>query len=222
MKTYKIHIIRHGITQGNLDGRYIGVTDVPLCDEGINELEQLSNNYEYPFVDKVYSSPLTRCLSTAQIIYPDTQLEKVNDLIEYNFGVFEGRSIHELKHDAVFLDWFNSKMAKTPPQGEEKENFDLRCDNAFLYVLKDMMKNKYYNAAIITHGGVIMSLLSRHGLPRYSSSELFVANGRGYSISCTAQLWGMGEVFEIYETIPFGDDQTHNVKGYDFRAVKNK
>ncbi len=34
MKTYKLHLIRHGLTQGNLDGLYVGGgTDMPLCEE---------------------------------------------------------------------------------------------------------------------------------------------------------------------------------------------
>ena len=35
MKTFKLHLIRHGVTAGNLQGLYIGSgTDIPLCDEG--------------------------------------------------------------------------------------------------------------------------------------------------------------------------------------------
>ena len=42
MKYYKLHLIRHGLTQGNLDGRYIGSgTDLPLCAEGRAQLEEL-------------------------------------------------------------------------------------------------------------------------------------------------------------------------------------
>ena len=43
MKYYKLHLIRHGLTQGNLDGRYIGSgTDLPLCAEGRAQLEELT------------------------------------------------------------------------------------------------------------------------------------------------------------------------------------
>ena len=34
MVTYKLHFIRHGMTDGNRTGRYVGRTDVPLCQEG--------------------------------------------------------------------------------------------------------------------------------------------------------------------------------------------
>ena len=43
MKTFKLHLIRHGITAGNLQGLYIGSgTDIPLCDEGRAQLADLS------------------------------------------------------------------------------------------------------------------------------------------------------------------------------------
>ena len=42
MKTFKLHLIRHGMTAGNLQGLYIGSgTDIPLCDEGRAQLKEL-------------------------------------------------------------------------------------------------------------------------------------------------------------------------------------
>ena len=59
MKTFKLHLIRHGITAGNLQGLYIGSgTDLPLCDEGRAQLADLKERFAYPQVDTVFSSPL--------------------------------------------------------------------------------------------------------------------------------------------------------------------
>ena len=59
MKTFKLHLIRHGLTAGNLQGLYIGSgTDIPLCDEGRAQLAELKERFEYPQVDTVFSSPL--------------------------------------------------------------------------------------------------------------------------------------------------------------------
>ena len=45
MKTFKLHLIRHGMTAGNLQGLYIGSgTDLPLCDEGRAQLAELKEN----------------------------------------------------------------------------------------------------------------------------------------------------------------------------------
>ena len=66
MQYYKLHLIRHGLTAGNLDGRYIGSgTDLPLCDEGRAQLAELKGQCPYPQVPLVFTSPLRRATETA-------------------------------------------------------------------------------------------------------------------------------------------------------------
>ena len=48
MKSYKIHLIRHGLAEGYEEGRYLGITDAPLSERGKKEIEYLSENREYP------------------------------------------------------------------------------------------------------------------------------------------------------------------------------
>ena len=56
MKTYKIHLIRHGATDANILGKYIGSrTDTPLSPEGLTELQMLKQSIEYPEISKLYS-----------------------------------------------------------------------------------------------------------------------------------------------------------------------
>lgn len=58
MKTFKLHLIRHGMTAGNLQGLYIGSgTDLPLCDEGRAQLAELKERFVYPQVDTVSPPP---------------------------------------------------------------------------------------------------------------------------------------------------------------------
>ena len=46
MKTFKLHLIRHGMTAGNLQGLYIGSgTDIPLCEEGRAQLKELKERF---------------------------------------------------------------------------------------------------------------------------------------------------------------------------------
>ena len=60
----KIYLIRHGKTQGNLSGKYIGArTDEPLCQEGIRELE----GKNYPKAELLFVSPMKRCRQTGEI-----------------------------------------------------------------------------------------------------------------------------------------------------------
>ncbi|MEG0614429.1 MAG: phosphoglycerate mutase family protein, partial [Oscillospiraceae bacterium] len=48
MKGYRLSILRHGHTSANNDGRYIGSTDLPLSDEGREELVNKFNVSDYP------------------------------------------------------------------------------------------------------------------------------------------------------------------------------
>ena len=60
MKTFKLHLIRHGVTAGNLQGLYIGSgTDIPLCDEGRAQLAELKERFEYPQVHFLPPMPLS-------------------------------------------------------------------------------------------------------------------------------------------------------------------
>ena len=54
MKGYRISLIRHGRTEANDKGIYIGRTDYPLSQKGISELYNKLDEFEYPHVGKVY------------------------------------------------------------------------------------------------------------------------------------------------------------------------
>ena len=73
MKSYYIQLIRNGLTEGNVSGKYVGHIDEPLSREGIAQIEQMKSDYKYPPVDAVFASPLSRCTQTAKIIYPNCE-----------------------------------------------------------------------------------------------------------------------------------------------------
>ena len=75
MKGYRISVIRHGRTAANDKGIYIGRTDFPLSDKGAAELAGKMDEFRYPNVARVYSSPLRRCTETAEILFPDVQIQ---------------------------------------------------------------------------------------------------------------------------------------------------
>ncbi|RPF48078.1 alpha-ribazole phosphatase [Hydrogenoanaerobacterium saccharovorans] len=204
MITYKIHFIRHGITEGNLKGLYVGRTDTPLCDDGRKKLLDLKENCGYPDIQKLYVSPLTRCRETAEIIYPDSFTEIVQNFTEYDFGAFEGKAISELKTDPAFNAWIDSGMKTPPPGGESSTDLEQRISDALEYVFENMMKNKLTSVGVITHGGVIMTLMAKYAYPkREKPYDWIVPNGTGFTILMTPQMWMRDEGFEVYEPIPY-------------------
>ena len=134
MKTFKLHLIRHGMTAGNLQGLYIGSgTDIPLCDEGRAQLKELKERFEYPQVDTVFSSPLVRAVETANILFPNAGHQfTVHDLREAGFGVFENRPVKDLVKEEDFKKWITPGSGFVPEGAEPTEQFHARCAETLL------------------------------------------------------------------------------------------
>ena len=129
MKTFKLHLIRHGLTSGNLQGLYIGSgTDIPLCDEGRAQLKELKERFEYPQVDTVFSSPLMRAVETANILFPNAAHQfSVHDLREAGFGVFENHPVKELVKNEDFKKWITPGSGFVPEEMCIRDSLPHRC-----------------------------------------------------------------------------------------------
>lgn len=202
MKSYYVHLIRNGLTAGNVDGKYIGHIDEPLSNEGIEQITQMKEDYKYPVVEAVFSSPLSRCTQTAKILYPMCEPLIMDGLIEYNFGEFEGKTADELQNHPVFPDWLAGKEGVSAPFGESNQEFANRIANTFIKIIDGLITSGVTRSAIVTHGGVIMALLSMFGLPEASMHEWLTPGGCGYTIRVTPSLWSQGRKVEVIAEIP--------------------
>jgi Fructose-2,6-bisphosphatase len=203
MKSYTIHLIRHGVTEGNLLGQYVGRTDLPLAPEGITQLEKLKKSSPYPQAQVYYCSPLKRCTQTLEILYPDAQPVIVDDFRECDFGDWEGKTAEELtKENSGFAAWMAGGKAVTPPNGESGGAFMYRVCAAFEKIVEGMLRSGVTDAVIVAHGGTIMSILSAYGLPRANFYDWLTESGCGYSLRITPGLWMRSMVAEVYATIP--------------------
>ncbi len=204
MKSYIINFIRHGMTEANIKGQYVGVTDISVCEEGFNKLKSLKNNCSYPKVETYYSSPLKRCIQTCKVIYPDAEPTVIEGLKECDFGDWEEKTPDDLKDNQEYHAWIKSGRELTPPNGESGEHFKERLCSAVENLINDLLKKGITSSAVFAHGGVIMAILAIYGLPKLDPYELIVANGCGYSVRVTPGLWMRDKVFEICEKIPLG------------------
>lgn len=202
MKSYYIQLIRNGLTRGNVDGAYIGHIDEPLSKEGVEQINQMLKEYDYPPVDAVFSSPLSRCTETAKLIYPGKKPLVIDDLIEYNFGEFEGKTAEELQNEPLFPDWLAGKEGVAPPFGETNDEFIKRIATAFIKIVDGMISSGVTKAAVVTHGGVIMAILSLFGLPQAPMHEWLTPGGCGYTVRITPYLWSQGRKIEVTAQIP--------------------
>ena len=204
MKSYQIHFIRHGATAANREGRYVGVTDTPLSQEGIGKLEDMNRRYSYPGAPVFYVSPLKRCVETCKIIYPQVTPILVPALSECNFGEWEGKTAEELKEDPKFQQWLENGQKTAPPGGESGEDFTIRVLNAFDKLVEGMLRTGTTQAVVVTHGGVIMSMLAQRGMPRRAPELWMADSGCGYLLQCSPELWMRDGIVEVSDIIPFG------------------
>lgn len=206
MKSYNIHFIRHGEIAETQNGAYIGVTDVSLSEKGRAELVELDKNYRYPYAPVLFSSPLKRCIETCEIIYPNSTPITVDELSEINFGRWEGKTAEELKYDELFNKWLSGDTSVKPPQGESSADFTRRVCLMFQKIVDGLVSTGHTEAVIVTHGGVIMTLMAVYGLPQAKPFEWVCESGCGYSIRVTPMLWQKDKVSEVYRTLPIVDE----------------
>ncbi len=200
MRTYIIHLIKHAKNDKYDEGRYIGHTDVSLSEIGKEELIHIRDEYGYPGVESVFSSPLKRCIETAEIIYPDKNAIIIENLAEMNFGEFEGKTAEELKSNESFAGWLEGKNA--PPFGETSNAFGKRICECFEKIVEGMMKSGVFSASVITHGGVIGIILAAYGLPQAPMHEWYTPDCCGYTLRVDPALWMRNKKFEIFSLIP--------------------
>lgn len=159
MKT--IYFIRHGQTKYNVEGRFVGSTDLPLTENGRKNIYDLWHERS-KHIDKevIYSSPMKRCIETAHIIFPDEHLEIIKNMREMNFGVFEGKTHDELMDMQAYRNFRATSGKEKIPHGESGIEFGMRVLKGFFEMIGHMNKNSYETAALICHGGVIMAIFS--------------------------------------------------------------
>ena len=174
----RITLIRHGKTDGNTKGKFIGVTDEPLLEEEKEELAGL----KFPRAEAVYCSPMKRCTETAQILFPYEKAVVVPELAERDFGLFEGKTYKELSEEPEYKEWIGNNELITYPGGEELYEFQERCIEGLEKIITDAVKKNKSDIAVVTHGGTIMSILYEYGFPEQKYLEWMVKNGEGYRL----------------------------------------
>jgi broad specificity phosphatase PhoE len=92
----RLVLVRHGETEWSLSGRHTGRTDVPLTDRGRRQAERLGHALRGRTFSRVLSSPLGRALETCRLAGFGDRAELLDDLREWDYGVYEGRTRLEI------------------------------------------------------------------------------------------------------------------------------
>lgn len=188
----KIIMIRHGATKGNLEKRYVGRTDEGITNASRETLKQIQKEKCQLFqeADKVFVSPMLRCLETADILFPEKRKIVIEDFRECDFGIFEYCNYQELNGNVDYQAYIDSNGEIGFPNGESKASFSKRCVDAFCSVLEQELRdiqqyasyvqNKKRIMVIVAHGGTIMSILDAFSYPHKEYFDWYIDNGCGY------------------------------------------
>lgn len=193
----KLIWIRHGKTLGNLQRRYVGRTDEPLCAEGRQELQQLKQAGNYPAVEVVYASPMRRCLETAALLYPQRAIHIIEDYRECDFGRFEYETYETLKIDAAYQAWLDSNGEGEIPEGENAAEFRARCCQGFRQMMADLVQREAKLAAVVVHGGTMMAVLAAFAKVKRPFYDWQAKNGHGYWADVTD--WQQTQQMDVYQ-----------------------
>lgn len=159
-----VYLIRHGETTANYENLFAGVLDVELTEKGIRQAQTARDKLKNISFNAIYCSDLKRAVHTAMIISEPHNVEivKLEALQEMNFGIWEGKTIHEIRatSEGLFNDWIMDYENFKVPEGESVKELFERVINAYKRIIGSYDIESSENIAIVAHGGVIQVLLS--------------------------------------------------------------
>lgn len=161
MKT--LYIVRHGETEWNKIGRYQGITNVPLNENGIAQAKACGNALKDIHFDRILSSDLSRALVTAETIRGNRQLEIKTDerLREINFGDWEKLLFTEIEErwPGLINQMYRRPDIVKVPNGESFQEVQDRAWSAVSDFLNEY--NEDETILITCHGGTIRTILCK-------------------------------------------------------------
>jgi broad specificity phosphatase PhoE len=119
-----IYVARHGETAWSLSGQHTGVTDLPLTERGERNARRLGERLKGLSFAKVFTSPLQRAARTCELAGFGAAAEIDRDLLEWNYGEYEGRRTAEILAERPGWQLFHDGC----PGGESPDQIGARAD----------------------------------------------------------------------------------------------
>jgi broad specificity phosphatase PhoE len=121
-----IYVARHGETAWSLSGQHTGLTDLPLTERGERNARRLGDRLKGLTFTKVLTSPLQRAARTCELAGFGASAEVDRDLLEWNYGEYEGRRTAEILAERPGWQIFRDGC----PGGESPDQIGTRADRA--------------------------------------------------------------------------------------------
>ena len=119
-----VYLARHGETAWTLSGQHTGLTDLPLTERGERNARRLEERLRGVTFAKVFTSPLQRAMRTCELAGFGSVAEIDRDLLEWNYGEYEGRLTADIHRERPDWQLFRDGC----PGGESPNEVGTRAD----------------------------------------------------------------------------------------------
>jgi probable phosphoglycerate mutase len=119
-----VYLARHGETAWSVSGQHTGLTDLPLTQRGERDARQLGKRLKGLAFAKVFTSPLQRAARTCELAGFRAVAEVDRDLLEWDYGRYEGRRTDEIRAERPDWQLFRDGC----PGGESPAQVGARAD----------------------------------------------------------------------------------------------
>ncbi|TPL86183.1 histidine phosphatase family protein [Mesorhizobium sp. B2-3-12] len=169
----QIHLVRHGETAWSLSGQHTGRTDMPLTPAGEAAARGLADRLKGLSVSQVWSSPSQRAYNTSVLAGFGATSLKLDDLQEWDYGAYEGRTTKEILAGRPGWNVFRDGC----PQGEVAADVGARADRII-----DRLRQANADILIFSSAHFLRVLAARWlGLPP-EGGALFVLDTASISV----------------------------------------
>jgi broad specificity phosphatase PhoE len=190
-----VYVARHGETAWTLSGQYTGLTDLPLTERGERNARRLAERLRGLTFAKVFTSPLQRAARTCELAGFGAVAEVDRDLVEWDYGQYEGRRTAEIRKERPDWELFRDGC----PEGESPAEVAARADRVVSRV-----RAVPGDALLFSSGHFIRVLATR-----WIGLEV-TANAKRFMLS-TASLGAVGYENELSRPVIRLWNDTHHV-----------
>lgn len=148
----EVVLVRHGETEWSKAGRHTGRTDVPLTAEGRHQAERVRGQLANRSFSLVLTSPLSRARETCHLAGLGDLAENCDDLLEWNYGSYEGLTTEEIRRARPGWSVFSGGA----PGGESAEQVGQRVDRVIARI-----RSRPQGVVLFAHAHVLRVLAAR-------------------------------------------------------------
>ena len=181
------YLMRHGQTDYNRRRCFYGSHDVSINGQGQADARQLALLMQERTVDVIYTSCLKRTQETAQLAFPDRQVQPIADFDERGFGQWEGLTADQIEaaFPEVWQAWLEAPFEVTPPEAEVFADFQTRVWSA----TDCLLESGGESVALVAHLGVLRLIYQHLVDPKAVFWNIDVPQGRVLLLEERDQTW---------------------------------